>query len=84
MKFGMMKRIFLLLVSLGFSVTVNAAGTDEGQELFNAKWSISVGAFKPQIDTNIRVDGALGVLGTELSLDTLGLDKTEVLSITGD
>lgn len=82
-KFGTKKRIFLLLISLGFSVAVSSAEPDKDPELFYSEWSISVGAFRPQIDTYIRVDGALGVLGTELSFDTLGLDKTEVLPSLG-
>jgi len=82
MRFRVINRLFLLLVSLGFLVTANAAA-DESPDLFSAEWSISVGAFRPQIDTSIRVDGALGILGTEINMETLGLDDTEVLPSLG-
>ena len=74
-----MKKSLIVLAALGFSVAVNAAEPETSPGLFNSELSIYVGAFRPKIDTEIRIDGALGVLGTELNMDTLGLKKTEVL-----
>lgn len=83
MQFMILRNSLIGLAALGFSAAVNAAEPETGPGLFSPGWSVSVGAFRPKIDTEIRVDGALGILGTELNMDTLGLNKTEVLPSFG-
>lgn len=83
MKLRFMKNTVFLLAILPLSMAVDAAEPESDPGLFYSGLSVYVGAFRPHIDTIIRVDGALGVLGTELSLDTLGLDKTETLPSFG-
>jgi len=72
---------------VGMLVIAGSALGDEpadiSETLSGTKWDIRVGAFYPRVDTRLRVDGALGLLGTELDLETLGLDKNEPLPALG-
>ena len=76
--------VAILMGLAGAATTVQAAENGETDGTFSgSKWVLSLGLFYPKVDTYIRVDGAGGVLGTELNFDTLGLGKNEMLPELG-
>lgn len=77
------RNILVTLPLLALASMVGAAESGEGDELYTSEWVISVGAFKPKIDTSIRIDGSGGIIGTKLDMETLGLDQTQVLPSLG-
>jgi hypothetical protein len=69
-----------------FLLTVMAyPGFSQAQEsaLFGSEWEASLALFFPKVDTNIRVDSQGGLIGTEINLETLGLDQSRVLPALG-
>jgi hypothetical protein len=88
-----MKRISLLLLSLllscGSVAWAQNDANDSAQNLSSenlvelldrAKWVVDVGAFYANVDSNIRIDGARGNLGTTLDFESdLGLTEREAL-----
>lgn len=71
-------------LALSLAATPTPAGEDSKGEYLGSRFEFSVGAFRPDLKTQIRLDALSGAIGTEVSFEeTLGLAESESLPIVG-